>query len=94
MKPFSTVNSLQSYPKETATHLAISALAELLSRDSGTSFIRYSSMLLTQSSWDGLLDRSKVTEEALRAEIENLVGTGVELPTELDDAIGEVYVLV
>ncbi|KAI0666364.1 hypothetical protein C8Q78DRAFT_1059113 [Trametes maxima] len=62
-------SSVGAAPRETATHLAISALTNLLARDS---------------------DASKVTADALKAEVVSIVGEGVDLPEELDAAIGEV----
>ena len=66
-----TVNSLQIFPKETLTHLSISALTELLSRET---------------------DLSAVTAETLTQEVQSLVGQGIELQPELNDAVGELYV--
>ncbi|OSD07684.1 hypothetical protein PYCCODRAFT_1380781 [Trametes coccinea BRFM310] len=60
-------NSLMMAPRETATHLGLSALTNLLSSDA-----------------------SKVTEDALRSEVQSIVGEGVDLPEELDAAIGEI----
>ncbi|KAH9855531.1 hypothetical protein C2E23DRAFT_723950 [Lenzites betulinus] len=65
----SVVNSLSATPREAATHLALTALTNLLSRNS---------------------DASNITEEALKGEIISIVGTGVELPDEVDAAVGEV----
>ncbi|CDO73930.1 hypothetical protein BN946_scf185016.g87 [Trametes cinnabarina] len=62
-------NSLTMAPRETATHLGLSALTNLLSRDP---------------------DASRITEDALRAEVVSIVGDGVELPEELDAALGEI----
>ncbi|KAI0635437.1 hypothetical protein C8Q77DRAFT_1054313 [Trametes polyzona] len=62
-------NSLSIAPRETATHLALSALTNLLSQGA---------------------DASKINEDALKAEVVSIVGSGVELPEELDAAIGEV----
>ncbi|KAJ2972970.1 hypothetical protein NUW54_g12159 [Trametes sanguinea] len=64
-------NSLMMAPRETATHLGLSALTNLLSSDPGT-------------------DASKITEDALRSEVQSIVGEGVDLPEELDAAIGEI----
>ncbi|KAI0368507.1 hypothetical protein BV20DRAFT_969136 [Pilatotrama ljubarskyi] len=60
------VNSLMMAPRETATHLALSALTNLLSR------------------------KAEITDHSLKAEIVSLVGEGVDLPEELDAAVGEV----
>lgn len=57
----------QTYTKETATHLALSALSSL-PRD------------------------IEPTEESLRAGVQNIIGQDVELPEELDNAVGEMYV--
>ncbi|EGN97124.1 hypothetical protein SERLA73DRAFT_92105 [Serpula lacrymans var. lacrymans S7.3] len=62
------VNSLSVSPKETSTHLALSALFTLLSRQPDI----------------------PPTEEALRTEIQSVIGQGVELPEQLDDALGEI----
>ncbi|KAI0759401.1 hypothetical protein BD413DRAFT_274780 [Trametes elegans] len=63
-------NSLAVAPRETATHLALSALGNLLARDD---------------------DPSQITADALKSEVAAIVGPGgVELPEELDAAIGEV----
>ncbi|OJT14239.1 NEDD8-activating enzyme E1 regulatory subunit [Trametes pubescens] len=62
-------NALASTPREAATHLALTALTNLLAQDT---------------------DASKVTDEALKGEVISLVGPGVELPEELDAAIGEI----
>ncbi|KAI8973167.1 hypothetical protein BD414DRAFT_499348 [Trametes punicea] len=63
------VNSLMTFPRETATHLGLSALTNLLSRS---------------------YDPSRITVEALRAEVISVVGEDVDLPEELDAAIGEI----
>ncbi|RDX42032.1 hypothetical protein OH76DRAFT_1392460 [Lentinus brumalis] len=60
------VTSLSVQPRETATHLALSALSSLLSRE------------------------ADITVDALNAEVQTLLGDGVEFPDELDAAIGEV----
>ncbi|KAI0713985.1 hypothetical protein C8Q76DRAFT_733003 [Earliella scabrosa] len=60
------VSSLSMQPRETATHLAISALSTLLAED------------------------TEVTVEALTAEVQSIIGEGIEFPDELDAAIGEV----
>ncbi|KAI0700659.1 hypothetical protein C8T65DRAFT_657406 [Cerioporus squamosus] len=60
------VTSLSVQPRETATHLALSALSLLLSRE------------------------ADVTVDALNAEVQAMLGDGVEFPDELDAAIGEV----
>ncbi|KZT64805.1 hypothetical protein DAEQUDRAFT_717458 [Daedalea quercina L-15889] len=61
-------SSLSSSPRETATHLALSALSTILNKTP---------------------DGSTVTVEALRTEVQKLVGEGVELPEEIGSAIGE-----
>ncbi|KAI0710486.1 hypothetical protein C8Q76DRAFT_737619 [Earliella scabrosa] len=60
------VNSLSMQPRETGTHLALSALSTLLAQD------------------------TEVTVEALTAEVQSIIGEGIEFPDELDAAIGEV----
>ncbi|KAI1787211.1 hypothetical protein LXA43DRAFT_975390 [Ganoderma leucocontextum] len=60
------VCSLNSQPRETATHLALSALSTLLARD------------------------AEVTVDALNAEVQGVIGEGVELPEELETAVGEI----
>ncbi|EJF61494.1 hypothetical protein DICSQDRAFT_136405 [Dichomitus squalens LYAD-421 SS1] len=60
------VNSLTSQPRETATHLALSALSNLLSRN------------------------AEVTIDALNAEVLATVGQDVDLPEELEAAVGEI----
>ncbi|KAI0827220.1 hypothetical protein BC628DRAFT_1318861 [Trametes gibbosa] len=65
----SVVSSLSIAPREAATHLALSALTNLISRDA---------------------DTSKITEDALKKEVISIVGTSVELPDEVDAAVGEV----
>ncbi|KII85547.1 hypothetical protein PLICRDRAFT_145326 [Plicaturopsis crispa FD-325 SS-3] len=68
-------NALQSYPRETATHLALSALSSLLPPGS--------SDVSAQA-------RATITADALKAEVQKLVGQGVELPDAVDDAVGEI----
>ncbi|KAH9916765.1 uncharacterized protein BXZ73DRAFT_53641 [Epithele typhae] len=58
-------NSLMMAPRETATHLALTALTTLQTKGSA------------------------VTEEALTQEVKAQVGDGVELPEELEAAVGE-----
>ncbi|KAI0746401.1 hypothetical protein C8Q80DRAFT_1174962 [Daedaleopsis nitida] len=58
--------SLSVQPRETATHLALSALSSLHSRE------------------------AEVTVEALTAEVQSIVGEGVDLPEEVDATVGEV----
>ncbi|KAH9949739.1 hypothetical protein B0H21DRAFT_88179 [Amylocystis lapponica] len=60
---------LATAPRETATHLALSALSILLAQDA---------------------DASAVTPEALTKEVQALVGADVELPSEVEDAVGEI----
>ncbi|KAF8548622.1 hypothetical protein OG21DRAFT_1516114 [Imleria badia] len=60
-------DALVSYPKETATHLALSALFAL----------------------EGNRPGSSPTVERLRQQVQSIIGDGVELPKELDHAIGE-----
>ncbi|KAI0325555.1 hypothetical protein GY45DRAFT_1438278 [Cubamyces sp. BRFM 1775] len=62
-------NSFVMSPKETATHLGLSALTNLLAKGS---------------------DASKVTADALRAEVVSIVGENVDLPEEVDSAVGEI----
>ncbi|KAM5543775.1 hypothetical protein V8D89_002392 [Ganoderma adspersum] len=59
-------NSLTIQPRETATHLALSALSSILARE------------------------AEVTVDALNAEVQGVVGEGVELPEELEAALGEI----
>ncbi|KAH9912229.1 uncharacterized protein B0H18DRAFT_1055149 [Fomitopsis serialis] len=61
-------SSLSIFPRETATHLGLSALSTLLNKAP---------------------DGSTVTVDGLRAEVQQLVGQGVALPKEVDNAIGE-----
>ena len=56
--------ALQTYPKETSTHLALSALSALPT---------------------GVF----LTEESLRAMVQNIIGQDVELPDDFDNAVGE-----
>lgn len=63
----SQADALVSYPKETSTHLALSALFAL----------------------EGNRPGSPPTVERLRQRVQTIVGDGVELPEELNDAIGE-----
>lgn len=60
--------ALSTSPKEAATHLALSALAQLQRAQTAS---------------------ASVSDEALRAGVQALVGAGVELPEEVDDAVGE-----
>ncbi|KAF7792179.1 hypothetical protein EIP86_003210 [Pleurotus ostreatoroseus] len=62
-------SSLEIFPRETATHIALSALSALISR--GT-------------------EPTGITDEAIKQEVISLVGQGVTLPPQLDDAIGEI----
>ncbi|KAI0732589.1 hypothetical protein C8Q72DRAFT_817796 [Fomitopsis betulina] len=62
-------SSLSIFPRETATHLGLTALSSLLSKTP---------------------DGSAVTVDALRAEVHKLVGDNVELPEDLESAIGEI----
>ncbi|KAH9896552.1 hypothetical protein C8Q73DRAFT_788897 [Cubamyces lactineus] len=62
-------NAFMMSPKETATHLSLSALTNLLAKDPNA---------------------SKVTEDALRAEVVSIVGENADLPEELDAALGEI----
>ncbi|PIL27214.1 hypothetical protein GSI_10358 [Ganoderma sinense ZZ0214-1] len=59
-------NLLNAQPRETATHLALSALSTLLALE------------------------TEVTVDALNAEVQRVVGEGVELPEELETAVGEI----
>ncbi|GBE84542.1 hypothetical protein SCP_0605210 [Sparassis crispa] len=61
-------SSLESSPRETATHLSLAALSTLLSQDP---------------------DPLSVTAEGLTKEVQALVGAGVDLPKEVEDAVGE-----
>lgn len=83
-------NALQTFPRETATHLALSAHANLLARDTGTSLSP--SFLPTLTHVHSAPDPSSITAESLTTEIQTIVGQGVALPDELADAVGEVYV--
>jgi len=62
--PKALTTALQTYPKETATHLALSALSSLRAEASPT-------------------------DESLRAAVQSIVGQDVDLPEELDNAVGE-----
>lgn len=91
---FCVANALQTFPRETATHLALSAHANLLARDTGTS--PSPSLLPTRTETHVRLasDPSSITAESLTTEIQSIVGQGVALPDELADAVGEVYVFL
>ncbi|OBZ77300.1 NEDD8-activating enzyme E1 regulatory subunit [Grifola frondosa] len=62
------VSSLSATPRESATHLALSALSTLLAQSS---------------------DISEITVDSLKKEVQSFVGPDVELPEEVDTAIGE-----
>lgn len=63
-----TATALQTYPKETATHLALSALSSFPADVTPT-------------------------VESLRAAVQSMVGQDVDLPEELDNAVGEMCVM-
>ncbi|KAI0654973.1 hypothetical protein C8Q70DRAFT_1022833 [Cubamyces menziesii] len=62
-------DALMMSPKETATHLGLSALTNLLAKDP---------------------DASNVTAETLRTEVVSIIGESVDLPEEVDAALGEI----
>lgn len=62
-----TADALASYPKQTSTHLALSALFGLEGHSPG----------------------SPPTVELLREQVQRMVGSGVELPEALNNALGE-----
>ena len=83
----STVSSLSIFPRETATHLGLSALSNLLNKAPGRH--RACTTLVVPAHTAFLLDGSTVTVDALRVEVRKLVGDNVELPEDLESAIGE-----
>ena len=63
-----TGEALMVFPRETATHLALSAL----------------------SSWTDAHPGKKPTTDGLEEVVKRIVGADVELPSEVEEAIGEV----
>lgn len=82
-------SALEFMTRETATHLALSALSTLQSKGIGTYTFSY--VLLTLGS-RLIIFNADVTVGALTAEIQQYVGLGVELPGEVEVAVGEVCV--
>ncbi|KAI0916687.1 hypothetical protein AcV5_003113 [Taiwanofungus camphoratus] len=66
------ISTLQKFPRETATHLALSALSTIFAKSPDVSDMK-----------------PEALTKQLRAQIQSIVGTDVELPKEVEDAVGE-----
>ncbi|KAH9829038.1 uncharacterized protein C8Q71DRAFT_912070 [Rhodofomes roseus] len=80
-------SSLTISPRETAAHLGLAALSALLNKAPGK---RCRTGTSDHASRGCVADGSTVTVDGLRAEVQQLVGQDIELPEDVDTAIGEI----